>query len=124
MILVVDDHADTCRLLVHFLSKEGIKSTSADSGEAALEHLRNEVPSMIVLDDFMPGMSGLEMIKELRKDPRYATVPIIFYSGKDDPDRRAEAMRLGATAWLEKTKTPMPEVVAQIKFLMPSETGE
>ena len=121
MILVVDDHADTCRLLVHFLGKEGLSSTAAHSGEAALQLMRESVPSMIVLDDFMPGMSGLEVIRELRKDPKYEDVPIIFYSGKEDVARREEALRLGATAWLEKAKTPMPEIVARIKFLMPED---
>lgn len=121
MILVVDDHADTCDLLVQFLTMEGLDSTSAHSGESALESLRATIPSMIVLDDFMPGMTGLEVIRELRKDDRYASVPIIFYSGKDDTARRDEALRLGATAWLEKTKISMPEVVAHIKFLVPTE---
>src|SRR5687767_12792727 len=76
MILIVDDHPDTCGFLVRLLGKRGYAATCAASGEAALAALAGVRPSLIVLDYMMPGMSGLDVLRRIRSDAALAAVPV------------------------------------------------
>ena len=115
MILIVDDHADNCELLARFLKADGFDATCVHSGEAAIESLAESLPTVVVLDDFMPGMTGIDVIQYLRNDSRYASLPILFYSAGQDMSRRDSAMKLGAADWMVKGKSSWTEVVERIE---------
>jgi DNA-binding response OmpR family regulator len=121
MILIVDDDPDHGRLLLHMLAEDGFEAAHVPTGEDALDCLATVVPTVVptvvVLDDHMPGMSGLDVIRELRKQARYRATPIIFYSAGGDAERRRAALQLGAAAWLEKGKTSWPDVISHIEQL-------
>ena len=60
------------------------------------------MPLLVVLDNMMPEMNGIEVLREIRADPKIANTAVIFYSAGFDVAKREEAMTLGAVAWLLK----------------------
>jgi CheY-like chemotaxis protein len=122
MILIVDDNIDSCEALASFLAWDNHYARSIHSGKAALEWLAIHLPDVVVLDDYMPGMDGLDLMRELRKDERYATLPVIFYSAGEDPERRTIAMGLGAAGWIAKGRMSWKDVAEKIVSLLPPVT--
>jgi CheY-like chemotaxis protein len=105
VILVVDDYRDAAEALCGILSRAGYPCRWVPDGPAALAAIRAhppEQPLLVVLDDMMPQMSGVEVLREIRADPNIASTVVIFHSAGFDTAHRDEAMTLGAAAWLLK----------------------
>jgi putative two-component system response regulator len=103
-ILVVDDDATNLRMLQEIL-KPFYKVYAAPSGERALGFLENRTPDLIILDVEMPVMSGYELIKTLKEDPRFVSIPVIFLTAQEGSDKEEEAFRLGAVDYILKPIT-------------------
>jgi CheY-like chemotaxis protein len=99
-ILVVDDEKAICAILEEFLSIFGHTVQSANSGENALERLRETVFDVVFLDIRMPGISGLEVLKEV-KASRPAT-KVIMISAYGDDETAQKARELGADGYVQK----------------------
>jgi DNA-binding NtrC family response regulator len=94
MILLVDDEDDILMVLGEFLSREGFKVLTANSGEKALAKIKEYPVNLVLLDMAMPGMNGIDTLKELRKiRPETAVIMITAYR---DAEKVVEAFRLGA----------------------------
>jgi two-component system chemotaxis response regulator CheY len=102
MVLIVDDYSDICTALERLVRMVGKTSATANDAAAALAIMKGRRPSLVILDDMMPGMTGLELLQSIRDDEGLRHVPVIMYSAGDDAARRAEATRLGALAWVCK----------------------
>ena len=76
-ILVVDDSADTREMMAKLLELEAFTVVTAEDGRMGLKVADDELPDLIITDINMPNMSGIEMIKELRKQPWCRSVPIM-----------------------------------------------
>jgi signal transduction histidine kinase/DNA-binding response OmpR family regulator len=105
-VLVVDDNATNRQILEHQCASAGLAVTSAADGPSALEALRSAaaLPDLVILDDRMPGMSGLEVVRAIRADADRGVAAVrvvVLSSGGDNPDP-AEASRLAIDAWLRK----------------------
>lgn len=96
-ILVVDDASDIRDVLARLLRLAGYKSLTAEGGEAALASVAAEGPDLIVLDLMMPDMSGLEVLRRLRADPRYSRLPVVMFTAVGDRAVAEEARRLGVS---------------------------
>jgi CheY-like chemotaxis protein len=86
-VLVVDDEPDVADLIAGQLTALEVEPTIAHSGPAALHSLRGESFDAVTLDVLMPGMNGLEVLREIREDPELRRLPIVFvsvYSGRDE----------------------------------------
>lgn len=94
LILVVDDDVPILILMRNLLREFGFDSITAGSGQEAIEHARAHKPSLILLDRNMPGMSGDEVLRELRSGS--VDVPVLLLSGEPIPPD--EVKRIGATA--------------------------
>jgi two-component system, OmpR family, phosphate regulon response regulator PhoB len=95
LILVVDDDGPILLLMRSLLRQYDFDVMQAGSGPQALEEARRQAPDLILLDRHMPGMSGDEVLRELRAQPALASVPVLILSGEPmDPD---EIRSLGAT---------------------------
>ena len=80
-ILVVDDDVDTREMLREVLQLDGYRVALAANGRDALERLRSgPAPALVLLDVMMPVMSGAELLTELRRDPRFARMPVVLVS--------------------------------------------
>ena len=106
-ILVVDDEATMRRLLEKLLRLEGYDVVLANSGEQALQEIFTRGADTVLLDMRMPGMSGLDVCREIRAHPRGVHTPIVFITAVNDRELRRKGMEAGADDFLSK---PFDEV--------------
>ena len=101
LILVVDDMADTRRLMRRVLERNGLRVIEADSGEAALRSAVRDRPALIVLDLRLPGISGFDVARNIRAsaDPELAATPILACSASVQAEVRREALDAGCDAF-------------------------
>lgn len=106
-VLVVEDSRAEQRLIVALLREAGLKVALAESAESALIWLEdNGQPDLIVLDIIMPGLSGLELCRQIRANPQMKDIPIVFCSSKDQEYDRFWAIRQGGNAYITKPYDP------------------
>lgn len=104
-IFIVDDSISVRKALEITLRNHSMSSTSAVSGEAALETLNaadGQMCDLMMVDVIMPGMSGIELCRQIKTDPRHAHLPIILMSGNVDDEIRIQAREVGADGVLRK----------------------
>lgn len=102
MILVVDDEADSRKLLWSVLSSEGYNLRVADGGELALASVSVRRPELILLDLRMPGMDGFEVCRKLNDSADTRDIPVIILSGSGGMAEKVEGLRLGAVDYITK----------------------
>src|SRR4051794_35783318 len=96
-VLVVDDQADYCRPLVRLFQLAGHEARSVQDGEEALKYLGvADAPDVVLLDIMMPEMDGLEVLRQVRRDPRLSAVPIVMFTAVCDPVLERHALEKGA----------------------------
>jgi two-component system, OmpR family, alkaline phosphatase synthesis response regulator PhoP len=113
-ILVVDDEKDLLELIDYNLGKEGYKVLTAENGIDALKAAKKEYPSLIVLDIMLPGMQGLEVLRELKKRPESQNIPVILLTAKGEELDKVLGLELGADDYVTKPFSPR-ELVARVK---------
>jgi twitching motility two-component system response regulator PilH len=102
-ILVVDDSTTDRKLIVGAL--EGYTVLEATNGDEAIDRVRQSRPNLIILDVVMPGKSGFQTCRELRKMPEAAQTPIVMLTTKHQPTDQEWGLRQGANAYLTKPFT-------------------
>lgn len=105
VLLAIDDDAIILNTVISTLKAE-FSVRPFTSGETALKYLADHSADMILLDNKMPGMSGLEVLKRLQADVRTATIPTIFLTGSVDGESEVEALELGAIDYIYKPVKP------------------
>ncbi|MEA1084964.1 MAG: response regulator [Sphingomonas sp.] len=116
-ILTVDDSASLRMAIRIALTGAGYAVTEAGDGIEGLAKAAETRFDLIVTDLNMPNMDGLTMIRELRKQPEQAGVPILFLTTESDGDVKAQAKAAGATGWLVKPFVPEQLVKTARKVL-------
>jgi len=101
-VLVVDDEKDLVDLIAYNLQRNGYNVLSATSGDTALEIASREIPSLILLDLMLPGMSGTEVARRLKADTRTAQIPIIMLTAKSEETDVVVGLTLGADDYVTK----------------------
>jgi len=114
-ILVVEDDRTLRQTLSYNLTREGYDVTTAADGEAALEAARDSKIDLILLDVMLPGMSGVEVLRVLRRDGIRA--PVIIVSAKGDEIDRVVGLKVGADDYVTKPFS-RPELLARIEALL------
>jgi len=102
-VLIVDDVEDTRFLYQRFFEWHGATVDVAADGASALAQARRARPDVIVLDLAMPRMTGWEVLRALKADPRTADIPVVVVSGQD---ARTSAHQAGAESYFEKPCLP------------------
>lgn len=115
-ILVVDDEESLCEILKFNLEVEGFDVDVAYSAEEALAKPL-ETYSLILLDVMMEGMNGFRMAQLMKKEPKTASVPIIFCTAKDGMDDKVAGLNLGADDYIAKPFS-IREVVARARSVL------
>jgi response regulator RpfG family c-di-GMP phosphodiesterase/signal transduction histidine kinase len=100
-ILVVDDDAMNLHIAEKLL-QDKFRVDCVDSGEKALAFLRVEQPNMVLLDLHMPGMDGFAVMRQMKAEPDYRDIPIIFLTADDDRDTEVRGFREGALDFVTK----------------------
>ena len=101
-ILVVDDIPKNIQLVAQVLTREGFIVDFAQSGDAALKHVSNNVYDLIFLDIMMPEMDGFEVCRRLKTNQLTAEIPVIFITAKTDAESIAKAFELGGVDYITK----------------------
>ena len=101
--LVVDDEKRVCEFIVRYLARCDWRGTAVDSGEGALEKLKTENFDLIILDLVMPGMSGAETFRGIRKVD--AEIPVVIITAYPDSNLMAQALQVGPFAVMKKPLT-------------------
>lgn len=106
-ILVVDDNESILDLLARQLTREGHEVETCDSGEKALARLDIEPFDLLLLDLMMPGINGLDVLRELKADPHTATLPVVMISALDETETAVRCIEAGAEDYLAKPPNPI-----------------
>jgi DNA-binding response OmpR family regulator len=115
-ILVIDDEQDLCEILVFNLEAEGYQVCVANSAEQALGFDISSF-NLLLLDVMMPGMSGYELARHLKRDKATASVPIIFLTALGAEDDKLQGFALGADDYIAKPFS-VREVLARVKAVL------
>ncbi|HEU5349165.1 MAG TPA: response regulator transcription factor, partial [Ktedonobacterales bacterium] len=113
-MLVVDDEEGIIELMRDFLEVDGFAVRSARSGPEALAVLAGEPIDCVLLDIMMPGISGFELLRNIRER---TAVPVLFLSARDGASDKIRGLRLGADDYVVKSATP-DEVVARVHAVL------
>lgn len=116
-ILVVDDEAVLIETIVYNLEQSGYQVVTAMDGVSALDVARRECPDLILLDIMIPGMDGLEVCRQLRREDRTATIPIIILTAKGDEIDKVVGLEVGADDYVTKP-FGRRELLARIRALL------
>ena len=101
-VLVVDDEEPMRKVLSAALEREGFSVLIAEDGEHALECVEQQHVDLILLDTLMPGLSGLDVLKELRKTYSASELPVLMVTAVDESEDMIEALALGANDYIAK----------------------
>jgi two-component system, OmpR family, phosphate regulon response regulator PhoB len=119
-ILVVEDETDIRDLLVQLLQREGYRVKSLDDGRQVLKEVRISPPDLLLLDLMLPGVSGLEITRELKQSAATsstADIPIVILSAKGEENDVVLGLELGADDYLAKPFSPR-ELVARVRAVL------
>ncbi|MEZ5739622.1 MAG: response regulator [Burkholderiaceae bacterium] len=105
-VLVVDDSPTDRFYLADILDKKGYSVITAADGADAVNKARAELPLLVVMDVVMPGLSGFQVTRALRRDPLTERIPVIIVSSKDSETDRIWGLRQGATDYMVKPIIP------------------
>ena len=112
-ILVVDDSKTELHHLSDVLGRRGYTVRTAENGEEAMRRLEEEKPDLILMDVVMPGRNGFQMTRAITRDPRFADVPVIMCTSKNQETDKVWGMRQGARDYIVKP-VDADELVAKI----------
>ncbi len=112
--MTVDDSASVRAMISDTLSKEGYDIVEAEDGVDALAKLKANKVDTIISDINMPNMNGIELIREVRKDPDNKFLPIIMLTTESSPQQKQEGKEAGATGWIIKPFSP-DKLIAAVK---------
>lgn len=101
-ILVVEDEESLLKLETILLTVKGFEVIGAVTGSMAIEKIGSDVFDLVLLDIMLPDIDGFEVCRQLRKDPRTASVPIIMLTGKKNQDDHDRGVLCGANSYLVK----------------------
>ena len=113
-ILVVDDSKTELHHLSDILGKRGYTVRTAENGEEAMRRLEEDKPQLILMDVVMPGQNGFQLTRAITRDPRFADVPVIMCTSKNQETDKVWGMRQGARDYIVKPVNT-DELVAKIK---------
>jgi DNA-binding response OmpR family regulator len=114
--LVVEDDPDIVELLAHYLRADGWSVDAVEDGRKALERIRAESYQLLVLDLQLPGMDGLALCTEVRRDKRTRDVAVVMLTARGDETDRIVGLELGADDYIVKPFSPK-ELVARVRAL-------
>lgn len=108
-VLIVDDSESSAAFHARVLEQAGLRAQAVTDPLRVLDSLRELPPDLILMDVYMPGASGEELVRVIRQDEAFVDIPIVYLSVESDPARQRQAMALGGDEFL--TKPIQPELL-------------
>lgn len=116
-ILAVDDEEHILELISYNLEDAGYEVLKAETGEAAMELVKSRHVDLMLLDWMLPGMDGIEVIKQIRMDEKFRNLPVILLTAKNDEINKVVGLEVGADDFLCKP-FGVHELIARIKAVL------
>lgn len=116
-VMVIEDEADIRDILTNLLEDEGFEVVALASGVNALHDIKAHQPDLLLLDQILPGKTGIEVLREVRSSGTHAKLPIIMVTGLSGEDDKVSALDVGADDYITKPFYPK-ELTARIKALV------
>jgi two-component system phosphate regulon response regulator PhoB len=116
-IVVIEDELDIADLIALHLQRAGFTPILAHDGISGLALAKKENPALVLLDLMLPGIDGVRVFKELRRDPRTLHTPIIMLTARAQTEDRVAGLELGADDYITKPFSPK-ELVLRIKSVL------
>ncbi len=113
-IVVIEDEPDIVEVISYNLKREGYNVLAVDRGDESINLIRNQSPSLIILDLMLPGMDGLSVCRQLKSDPLVKDIPVIIISAKGEESDIVIGLEMGADDYLTKPFSPR-ELLARVK---------
>jgi twitching motility two-component system response regulator PilG len=101
-VLVIDDEPEITEIVEAFLTEAGYVVASENSPRNAATKVNDFQPDVILLDIMMPGMDGYDVCQQIKKQPKFAHVPVIFLTGKDRADDMGRSFKVGGDMFIKK----------------------
>ena len=101
-VLIIEDEADAAELFAEMMRVSGFRVLKTSSSAPAISMMTAEKPDIVLLDIMMPGVSGLDILREMRGDPTLMDVPVVIVSAKGMPADIRHGMEAGASVYLTK----------------------
>ena len=117
-VLIVDDSKTELYALSDLLGRRGYKVRTAENGDEALRRLEEAKPDLILMDVVMPGKNGFQLTRTITRDPRFAEVPVILCTSKNQDTDKLWGLRQGARDYIVKPVNG-DELLAKIQALGP-----
>lgn len=118
-VLVIEDDTFLQQVYSDQLIKNGYEVETALSGEDGLKKIESN-PDVVLLDMILPGMSGIDVLKALKKDPKSKKIPVIILTVVEEKEDIKKSLKLGADDYLLKSKFSLNEVVDKIERVLGS----
>jgi phosphate regulon transcriptional regulator PhoB len=116
-ILIVEDEHDVVKLLKYNLEKEGFKVNYTTEGSLALAEIRRDEPDLVILDLMLPGLDGLEICRQLRRNEKYSSLPLLMLTARGEEADRVVGLEMGADDYVTKPFS-MRELIARVRALL------
>jgi two-component system phosphate regulon response regulator PhoB len=116
-VLVVEDEMDIAALVAYQLTREGYRVETAANGADALAAVHRELPSLVILDRMLPGLSGDEVLHALKSDLATRFVPVLVLTARREQEDRIRGLEMGADDYLSKPFSPR-ELVLRVGAIL------
>jgi len=116
-VLIIEDDRDIVELVRYNLANEGFQVSAARDGSTGLSQVKKSPPDVLLLDLMLPKLPGLEICKEIRRDPSLNRLPILMLTARGDEADRVVGLEIGADDYVTKPFSPR-ELVARVKALL------
>ena len=103
---------------------EGFEADMARNGEEGILALKKNRPVMILLDIMMPKMSGIDVLRQIKVDPKYKDIPVVVLTNLSGSKDAETALELGAIKYLVKSENKPKQIVNQIKEILAASTRD
>lgn len=127
LILIIEDEPAQMELVSYNLKAQGFQICQADSGEEGLEYIKDVLPDLIVLDWMLPGVSGIEVCRQIKKQKSTRKVPVIMLTARGEEADRIRGLDTGADDYVVKPYS-VKELIARVRALLrrtrPASVGE
>ena len=116
-IFIIEDETSIIQLVQHNLEKEGFIVSSSENGNEGLKQLKKFEPNLLLLDWMLPDLSGIEICKNIRKDNKFKSLPIIMLTAKGEEEDKIKGLDSGVDDYLTKPFS-FNELLARIKAVL------
>lgn len=122
-VTIVDDDRDTRELLSQVLESEGFEVNAAANGLRLIASLQLQRPHVILMDVNMSWIDGFELCKAVKKNPQFQDIPVVFMSGRGEPEDKRKGIEAGAADYFVKP-LDLSQLIDRLRALIPTSSLE